>query len=136
MINKDKLSLISEYLKVKEIPILVEDLPENIFKDIGTIIKADIDLSNLNGYFNNRTFMPPSWYLNVKKRENDISNYLIIENITDISIKEQIKFMDIIKYHKIGTLDLPNNCQIIITCKKIDKNLINEEIYSLVAHIR
>ena len=48
---------------------------------------------------------------------------------------EQKKFIELLKYRKVSTFDLPNNCRIIVTANKINEEMINEEVFSLVARI-
>ena len=44
--------------------------------------------------------------------------------------------MEILKYRQVSTFELPKNTVIVVTAKEINENTINEEIYSLVAHIK
>ena len=60
---------------------------------------------------------------------------LVINNINEIDVNEQTKFIEILKYKKISTFDLPKDCIIIVTAKNLKERPINEEVYSLLAHI-
>ena len=60
---------------------------------------------------------------------------LVIDNIDSISKEEQLKFSELLEHRKISTFNLPDNCVIIVTAKNINKDTINEEIFSLVARI-
>ena len=54
---------------------------------------------------------------------------LLIDKIDTIAKEDQLKFVEILKYRKIGTFDLPSNCVIILSANKVDKDTINEEIF-------
>ena len=60
---------------------------------------------------------------------------LVINNINKIPTDEQIKFVEIFKYNKISTFELPKNCIVIATASNLKENPINEQVYSLMAHI-
>ena len=77
--------------------------------------------------------MPPKW-LDEILSTND-SRILIIDKIDTISKEEQLKFCELLEYRKISTFELPKNCVIIVTADEINKDKINEEIFSLVARI-
>lgn len=46
------------------------------------------------------------------------------------------EIFEILKYRQVSTFELPKNTVIVVTAKEINENTINEEIYSLVAHIK
>ena len=48
---------------------------------------------------------------------------------------EQLKFCELLEHRKISTFELPKSCVIIVTANEINKDKINEEIFSLVARI-
>ena len=126
--SEEKRKLLQEYLKIGS-PVLLENINQKIFeKDV--IIESDCDISLLNGHYEGTEFLPPKWY--TKLKENSI---LVINNINKIPSEEQTKFIEILKYKKISTFDLPKNCIIIVTATNLKENKINEEIYSLLAHI-
>ena len=60
---------------------------------------------------------------------------LVIENLNEIPLEEQTKFIEILKYKKISTFELPKKCLVIVTCSDLTVNKINEEVYSLLAQI-
>ena len=85
-----------------------------------------------------------------KERLNNLKNYikagvspLLVANIPSSLFTNSVvleasidtKFIEILKYKKISTFELPENCLIIVTCSDLTNNKINEEIYSLVAQI-
>lgn len=63
------------------------------------------------------------------------SKFLVIDKIDTILKEEQLKFCELLEYRKISTFELPKNCVIIVTANEINKDKINEEIFSLVARI-
>lgn len=132
--SNESLELLKTYIKSGVSPLLVSDVPLSIFEN-SVIIKANIDKSELNGHYDNIDFMPPAWYKELIKKSKEKTSVLIIENINDISLEEQTKFIEILKYKKVSTFDLPKNSIIIVTCTDLSKNKINEEVYSLLAQI-
>ena len=132
--NKERLNLLENYIKAGINPLLIENLPSNFINDY-VVLKADIDRSELNGHYENTEFCPPLWYKELLDRSKTNDAILVIENINDIPIEEQTKFIEILKYKKISTFELPKNCLIIVTCSDLTTNKINEEVYSLLAKI-
>lgn len=123
--------ILKNYLNSGITTILMENISSDIFDD-SVVIKSNIDVSELNGHYEDINFCPPSWYKKLVEKRNPI---LVIENINEINLEEQTKFVEILKYKKISTFDLPKNCIIIVTCSNLKNNKINEDIYSLLAHI-
>lgn len=132
--NQERLNILDEYLKPGMPPILLENIPARVFKD-AIVIESNCDLSLLNGHYEGIEFKPPQWYEKLKRISKNNHPILIINEINNISSIEQSKFIEILKYRKISTFDLPKNCTIIVTCSDLKDKTINEEIYSLVAHI-
>ncbi len=132
--SNDRLELLKTYIKSGVSPLLVSDVPLSIFEN-SVIIKANIDKSELNGHYESINFTPPTWYKELIEKSKEKTSVLIIENINDISIEEQTKFIEILKYKKVSTFDLPKKSIIIVTCTELSKNKINEEVYSLLAQI-
>lgn len=128
MKNKDKLTLIKECLKAN-IPVLTDILTKEDFP-LGTVLPANCKLEDLTGHYEKETYLPPKWYQELLKNK-----ILIIDSLDTISLEEQLKFIEILKYHQVSTFEIPLNTVIIITATKINSMTINKEIYSLVAHI-
>lgn len=128
-INKKEMLL--SYIRVNVAPILVDFL---FGKDLpyATILPANLDIKELNGHYENTEYLPPRWLNELQQNSN---NLLVIDQIDTISKQEQLKFYELLKYRKISTFALPSECRIIITATKINKDKINEKIYSLVAQI-
>lgn len=128
-INKKEMLL--SYIRVNVAPILVDFL---FGKDLpyATILPANLDIKELNGHYENTEYLPPRWLNELQQNSN---NLLVIDQIDTISKQEQLKFYELLNYRKISTFALPSECRIIITATKINKDKINEKIYSLVAQI-
>lgn len=129
--NKERLEMLNEYIKSGITQILIENMPASVF-DNATILNANCDISDLNGHYENINFVAPSWYNKLKQNQTKM---LVINNINEIDVNEQTKFIEILKYKKISTFDLPKDCIIIVTAKNLKERPINEEVYSLLAHI-
>ena len=129
--DKAKKEIFKSYISSGINSFLLEDIDNNVFKN-SVVIESDCDISILNGHYEKEKFIGPSWYLDLV---NNKKNLLIINNINNISIYEQGKFLEILQYRKISTFDLPNNCIIVATCSNLKENPINKDIYSLMVHI-
>ena len=128
---KNKRELLISYIKANVAPILVnfiagKDIPGAI------IIPANIDQKELNGHYEGDNFLAPKW---LNKILSNSSFVLVIDNIDSILKEEQLKFIELLKYRKISTFELPKNCVIIVTANEINKDKISEEVFSLVARI-
>ena len=131
--NSEKLKLLKEYLKNTDIPILLENVSTDVFNDY-VVLPSNLDIKDLNGHYEGTSFNPPKWYdklFNMKRNK-----LLVIDKIDNILKEEQAKFIEILKYKKVSTFELPKEIKIIITADVINEKTINEEIYSLVAHIK
>lgn len=131
--NKEMKIMIEDYIKANVMPIMIS-VDKNIFKNY-TEIPANCSNETLKGTFDLEGYKSPLWYEEVKKKENDNVNLLIITDFDKIDKEKQKKFTELLKYRKIGTLNLPKNCAIIVLANSINKESIDKEIYSLVAHI-
>lgn len=132
--NKERLDLLENYIRSGMSPLLVQDMPSAFFSNI-VIIKSNIDRSELNGHYENTDFIPPLWYKELVEKSKTKPVVLMIENINEIPLEEQTKFVELLKYRKISTFELPRNCLVIATCSDLSTNKINEEVYSLLAQI-
>ena len=134
MKNNEKVELLNTYLKNNFVPVLIQGLDTNIFED-AVILNSDIPNSELNGHYDETNFVPPIWFNKIMDKKDEKINLLVIKDIDKISKEEQMKFYELLKYRKISVFDLPTNCVIIIPCLKVKEGMLNENIYSLVAHI-
>ncbi len=132
--NSKRLKMFDNYFKANISPLLVDNIVTSSFKN-AVVLKADIPRELLNGHYEDTNFWPPLWYRELISKSIKDKAILIIENINEIPLLEQKKFIEILKYKKISTFDIPDNCLIIVTCKDLEKNKINEEVYSLLVHI-
>ncbi|MBD9098076.1 hypothetical protein EGP98_00510 [bacterium] len=132
--NKERLNLLENYIKTGVAPLLIENIPSDLFSN-SVVLKSNIDKSELNGHYEDIEFCPPTWYKELLEKSKLDYVILVIENINDISIEEQNKFIEILKYNKISTFTLPKNCLIIVTCSNLNNKKISEEVYSLLAQI-
>lgn len=132
--NKERLNLLKKYIKSGISPLLIQNIPSNFF-DNSVVIKSNIDRSELNGHYENTDFCPPIWYKELLDKSKMNVAVLVIDSINEIPLEEQTKFIEILKYKKISTFELPKNCLIIVTCSDLATNKINEEVYSLLAQI-
>ena len=130
--NNEKRELLMSYIKSNVAPILVDFIDGNSIPNC-VVLDANCEMTELNGYYDKMDFNPPKW---LKKLEESTPSILVIDKIDSISKFEQTKFVEILKYRQVSTFELPKNTVIIITAKEINENTINEEIYSLVAHIK
>ena len=129
---KKRLELLLSYIKTNVTPILVDFISNNDLSN-SVILPADIDIKELNGHYEGLNFNPPKWLDEILS--TNASRILVIDKIDTISKEEQLKFCELLKHRKISTFDLPKNCIVIVTANEINKDKINEEIFSLVACI-
>ena len=133
IMNDEKRELLMNYIKSNVVPILVDFIDGSSIPD-SVILPANCDVTELNGYYDNTKFDAPEW---LKRLESDNTpTILVIDKIDSIPKDEQKKFVEILKYRKVSTFEIPKNTVIVVTAKEINENTINEEIYSLVAHIK
>ena len=129
--RNERIEMLEGLLKSKISTILLENFPADAFND-AVILDGSCDITELNGHYEETEFCPPEWYKRLKNSEEPI---LVISDINKIPVQEQKKFIEILKYKKVSTFDLPKNCVIIVTAKNLEENKINEEVYSLMAHV-
>jgi hypothetical protein len=128
----DKKEMLLSYIKSNVAPILVDFISGQDLNE-AVVLPANIDVKELNGHYDGVDYMPPKW-LN-KILSTNANRILVIDKIDTISKEEQLKFYELLKYRKISTFNLPEGCVIIITANEINKDKINEELFSLVARI-
>lgn len=130
--NDAKRELLMGYIKSNVAPILVDFIDGNNIPN-SVVLPANLEITELNGHYNNVEFISPDW---LNKLDESTPNILVIDKIDSIPKNEQTKFVEILKYRQVSTFELPKNTVIVVTAKEINENTINEEIYSLVAHIK
>lgn len=129
---EDKKEMLLSYIKANVSPILVDFISSKDLNE-AVVLPANIDEKELNGYYDGTDFMPPKWLNEILSTKE--SKFLVIDKIDTILKEEQLKFCELLEYRKISTFELPKNCVIIVTANEINKDKINEEIFSLVARI-
>lgn len=122
------LELLKTHIIMNIAPILIKNVPKEVFGKNAVVLDANIDKTLLNGHYEGTEYLPPKWFNELAE-----NNILIIDNLSNINKNEQKKFIEILKYRKISTFHLPKKCVIVITCDSIER--ISEEIISLVAYI-
>ena len=129
---ENKKEILLSYIKANVAPILVDFISG---KDLNgaVVVPANVDVKELNGHYDGADFIPPKWLNEILS--TNASRILVIDKIDEISKEEQLKFCELLKYKKISTFELPKNCVIIVTANEINKDKINEKIFSLVARI-
>lgn len=132
--QKEKLDMLKKFIEAKISPLLVVDLPIDIF-DNAVILKSDIKRELLNGHYEQDEFCPPMWYDELVNKSKEGYALLIIENINSIDAKEQTKFIEILKYKKVSTFELPDNVIVIATATDLGVKKIADDVYSLMAQI-
>lgn len=126
--SEEKKEMLNEYIRANVAPILLEGVSSNVFENNAVILPANISKEELNGHYENMDYVSPKWFLELSEK-----NLLVIDDISSISLEGQRKFIELLKYRKISTFDLPKNCVIIIITENL-KN-VSRDIYSLAAHI-
>lgn len=129
---ENKKEMLLSYIKANVAPILVDFISGNDIND-AILLPASIDIKELNGHYDGADFMPPKW-LNEILNANT-SKILVIDKIDGIEKEEQLKFCELLEHRKISTFELPKSCVIVLTANEINKDKINEEIFSLVARV-
>ncbi len=124
--------ILLSYIKTNIAPILVDFIFGQDLED-AVILPATIDRKELNGHYEEMNYVPPKWLNELLNKKNN--PLLVIDQIDIIPKEEQKKFIELLKYRKVSTFDLPNNCRIIVTANKINEEMINEEVFSLIARI-
>ena len=129
---EDKNKILETYIKTNVAPVLVDFISS---KDLNgaVVLPANIDSKELNGHYEETEFVAPKWFNDIVS--TNANKILVIDKIDTISKEEQLKFCELLEYRKISTFELPKNCVIIVTANEINKDKINEEIFSLVARI-
>ena len=130
--NNDKMNMLKSYISVNVAPVLI-DFASNINIPKSVIIPANCEAKELNGHYEGEDFLAPKWYYDLTNTNE--AKIIMIKDIDSISKEEQLKFKELLEYRQVSTFKIPENTRIILTATNISKETINEEIYSLVAHI-
>lgn len=123
--------LLYKYIKSCVSPILLNKTYAGIFKN-PVVIESNCSLDLLNGHYEGDKFVAPVWYNELIQRQTPI---LLINGINNVPTEKQCRFIEILKYRKVNTFELPKNCVIVATYSDLEKSPISEELYSLMAQI-
>lgn len=129
---EERREMLLSYIKANVAPVLV-DFISGADLNNAVVLPANIDAKELNGHYDGADFMPPKWLNEILS--TNANRILVIDKIDTISKEEQLKFCELLEHRKISTFNLPDNCTIIVTANEINKDKINEEIFSLAALI-
>ena len=129
---ENKKEILLSYIRANVAPILVDFISGNDING-AVVLPANVDVKELNGHYDGSDFMPPKWLNEILS--TNASKILVIDKIDAIAKEEQLKFCELLEHRKISTFKLPKSCVIIVTANEINKDKINEEIFSLVARI-
>lgn len=115
-------------------PLVIKDIiPPR--EDNIVILNNDCDISELNGHYDGLEFIAPKWYYTLTQKCALKPSILLINNLNGIPLNDQLKFIEILKYRKISTFELPKNCGIVVTVSDLEHKPLANEILSLVAFI-
>ena len=126
--DKEKIIFLNNYLKSGINVILLEDFRSEVFENNVTLTRN----SSVCGHYEGIEFKAANWYYELLNSEEKI---LVIKDINKMDLNEQTKFIEIIKYKKVNTFDLPENTVIILLANNLKEYKLNEEIASLAAII-
>jgi hypothetical protein len=129
---KNKKEILLSYIKANVVPVLVDFISGDDIND-AVVLPANIDVKELNGHYDGTDFVPPKWFNEILS--TNASKILVIDKIDSIEKEEQLKFCELLEHRKVSTFELPKNCVIVVTANEINKDKINDEIFSLVARI-
>lgn len=127
---EEKKELIKYIIENNSSPLLT-DLLKGKDIDNSFILPATINKEELVGYYQNNKYYQPKWMNEMMDNKNNI--ILVIDKIDEISMVEQDKFFELIKYRKISTFKIDDFYRIILTAK--DLNKVSENIKKLVITI-
>ena len=131
--NESKRELLMGYIRSNVAPILI-DFVDGMNIPNSVVLPANCKMEDLTGHYIETDYVPPKWMNQIFT--TNAPTILVIDKIDSIPKDEQTKFVEILQYRKVSTFELPKNTVIIVTAKEINERTINEEIYSLVAHIK
>lgn len=132
--KSEKIEMLETYIKCGISPIILEDFSIENLKN-AVVLEANCRINMISGHYEGATFVAPDWFNKLQQNSKNRYCLLVVNNINKISKKEQLKFVELFKYKKIGTFELPKNCIIIATCSNLKENQMSEDLYSLCAHI-
>ena len=131
--NEEIKNILEDYIKLHVMPILLQT-SKTSFKDY-VEIPANCPNEYLKETYDINGYKKPIWYNKIISKANAKLNLLIITDIDKVDKEKQRRFVELLKYRQISSLHLPKNCVIIVLADNINKESIDQEVYSLLAHI-
>ena len=119
---ENKKEMLLSYIRANVAPILVDFISGNDING-AVVLPANVDVKELNGYYDGADFMPPKWLNEILG--TNANKILVIDKIDAIAKEEQLKFCELLEHRKISTFELPKSCVIIVTANEINKDKIS-----------
>lgn len=117
LLNKiDKLSAVA--------PVLVAGLAKEDFKN-AEILPASIPSKDLGIVNTSKGLKAPKWFVHVMKSD---TNTIVIDGIDSVSLENQEKFYELLKYKTISSIEFYKEIRIIVLykdLKKVSPNIIS-----------
>lgn len=125
---------LKELMSISDESILIKDVKFNN-TGLDVVLDSKISIDELNDKFVDGKYVTPNWYNDLINKSKERKTALVIENINDIDEVAQAKFIDILKYKKIGIYKLPENIVIFVTYNSSSEYKLNDNIASLVMYM-
>lgn len=113
-------------------PVIYTASADKILAD-AVVLKGEIPLEQLAEIYKERVWQMPDWLKRLYDKQQQPLNVLVIKDLAKLDKRKQLKFMELLKYHRAGKFELPKNSIVVI----LEKNIaaLNEQIVSLCAVI-
>ena len=86
--------------------------------DSAVILPSTIESKDLGIVANENGYTYPQWLNSLQEKASLKKRvYLVIDSINNISVDEQLKFYEILKYRAISSVKIPDNVQVLLTVK-------------------
>lgn len=96
-------------------PLLI-DGAKFLESDSVVLVPSTIDSKELGIVANEGGYSYPEWLILLEEKAKIKDKvYLVIDSINNISLDEQLKFYEILKYRAISSVKIPENVQILLT---------------------
>ena len=134
MENKKEMERLKYLLTECSFPIYINFMSKvnnDLFGEYSIKINANCNDEELSGFYTNK-FNPPIWYIFLDKNKDKKVTYLVID-LNSSTIEEQARFIDLVKDRKHQTLEIPDNCKIIVISD--EDTQINSEFLSCLVRV-
>ena len=103
-------------VSTKGIPVVARLTEADLGEEV-VVLNADCSVAELTGHYNEMNeYAKPKWLDELEEIEYEGKRpVLMIKDFDKIELKEHSKFNEILKYKKISTFDLPENCVVILS---------------------